>query len=164
MGQKPNILHPFIEVTNQGEIQKSVLNATPEIVYSPETCALEHASINGPLFPTIAKKKKNSMFPTGEEQTPKREKGGIVGTMGFDPTSPRKRPKHIKAQKRPKHPYMNRDPGLNSGLWASTPSSNRLPSLKQWSASDFPADSLTIEEHILLQTTYETTPKKITNL
>ena len=82
----------------------------------------------------------------------------------FDPASPRRRLKRIKAQKRPKHLYMNRDPGLNSSMWASMPPSSRFPSLKRWSASDFPADSLTIEEHILPQTTYETAPKKITNL
>ena len=81
--------------------------------------------------------------------------------MSFGPASPCRRPKWIKAQKRLKHPYMNMDPGLKSDLWASTPSSSQLQSLKRWLASDFSANSLTIEEYILPQTTYETAPKMI---
>ena len=107
------------------------------------------------------KKHKTIFFQPGKNTIPIRKKGGIVGTIGFDSASPCRKPNQIKAQKRPKHPYMNISSSLISGLWASTPSSSRLPSLKRWSASDFPIDSLTIEEHILPQATYETAPKII---
>ena len=145
MRLNPDTLPPSIEVTNQWETQKVVLNVIPEIVYSPETCALEHASINGPPFPTTTKSKTQYFSNRGRSNSPDIKKGGIVGTIDFGPASPRRRPKRIKAQKRPKHPYTNMDPGLKSSLWTSTPSSNQLLSLRRWSASDFSADSLQFE-------------------
>ena len=65
--------------------------------------------------------------------------------MNFGPASPLKRLEWIKTQNRPKHLYMNMDSGLKSSMWTSMPLSGRLPPLRRWPTSEFPIDSLQLE-------------------
>ena len=60
-----------------GVTLKAVLNALPKIENPPETCTLEHTSINGPQFPTTSRSKIQYFSNRGRLISPAGKRGAL---------------------------------------------------------------------------------------
>ena len=145
---------------NPWETKKGVLNALPKIGDSPKTFTLEHTSINGPPFPMTNKSKTWYFSNRGRSTSPAGKRGALWVPWILSPSIPTRKAQtdqspqeaQVSPQEQEYGPRLEvRLVGYQITTKASkvycqsTPSSNRISSLRRWLANDFSSDSLKLK-------------------